>query len=192
MDPICFLNMCKFRTIVCLEYLGLVAKVSDGPFQKVYRWVTALFHIRVYKTFSGGFINDGILVELLRHRAGITGCWNIFDIHLPFGSKSVWGVIRLWIPFAFGWRGRTGITQLPVNAIEWSQMSGITFDRAELSVQFTDRYFRIAPVIIINPFRFFGCVWVRMFWVWPVWFIKQRLFGAIKFFVPTEKWRFGN
>ena len=32
---VCFLNMCKFGTIVGLKYLRLISKVKDGTFQKI-------------------------------------------------------------------------------------------------------------------------------------------------------------
>ena len=41
---------------------------------------------RIDKSLSGSFVDDSILIEFIRDRAGVTVFWDIFDIHLPFHS----------------------------------------------------------------------------------------------------------
>ena len=48
--------------------------------------ITAVFRERVDKPFSGSFINHGVLVKFLTVITGITGTWNMFNIHLPFNT----------------------------------------------------------------------------------------------------------
>lgn len=43
MYTFCLLNVCKFSTIIGLEYSRLVSRVRDGTFQKVYSGVVALY-----------------------------------------------------------------------------------------------------------------------------------------------------
>ena len=66
-------------------------------------------------------------------------------------------------------------------------MAGITFGRAEFSIQFTDRYFRIPAVIIMDPFQLFIRVGIWMFRVRFVGFITQGFFCTVKLFIPSHE-----
>lgn len=112
-----FLLMCKFAAIIRLEYLRMVTKVGNRSFEKVYSRVAALLHIWINKSFSGGFINHCVLIELLRDGAGIAGSRNILHIHLPFDAKLIRCIVRLGLPFILGRRSSTGVAKAAVNAI---------------------------------------------------------------------------
>lgn len=132
-----------------------------------------MFHIRENETFSGCFINDCVLIKFLRYKTRIAGGWNIFDIHLPLDAELGRRVIRFWFTPVLCRRSGTGITKVPINTVQRSGMPGITFCSAELAIQFADRYFRIASVVILNPFQFFICVCIGMLRVRSMGFIKQ-------------------
>lgn len=62
-------------------------------------------------------------------------------------------------------------------------MPVIIFGGTELTIQFTDRYFRIASAIILYQIQFFICVGRGVFRVRSVGIFKQDSFGTIELFV---------
>ena len=89
-------KVCKFNTIICLQDFGLITKMTNSQFQKLNRRMRALLFKRIDKSLSGSFVDDSILIEFIRDRAGVTVFWDIFDIHLPFHSDFGRRMVGLW------------------------------------------------------------------------------------------------
>lgn len=56
-----------------------------------------MFHVREKEACPGGFINHGVLIELLGNLPGIAGRGDVFDIHLPFDSDVSRGNAGVWL-----------------------------------------------------------------------------------------------
>ena len=95
MDPIGLLKMSEFNSVVGLNGLGLVAKMTDGHFYKLDGGIGRLFTEEVNETFSAGFIDNSVLKESIRHFTHITSFWNIFYIELPLHAECFRGMVRL-------------------------------------------------------------------------------------------------
>ena len=95
MNVLVFLEMSKLEAIVRLYDFRLVAKVSDGHFDKLDGGMRRLFLEREDEAFSTGLVNDGVLVEFIRHCPSIAVFWHVFDIHLPLDTEFGWCIVRL-------------------------------------------------------------------------------------------------
>lgn len=96
MLSLCFNSVGKLAAIISLKDMRLITKVSNGPLEEIYSGIAALLQVGMNETFSGGFINDCVLVELLWNSSTVTDRGDIFDIHLPFAPQCCWGIIGLW------------------------------------------------------------------------------------------------
>ena len=106
MDHPAFLEMSELTSIVRLNDLRKVSEIGNCSVNEIDRRVAADFLIWIDEPFSRRFVDHGILVEALLIRPDITGCWNVFHIHLPLDTWHRWGVIWFQMSgFLFGrWR----------------------------------------------------------------------------------------
>ena len=70
-------KVCKFNTIICLQDFGLITKMTNSQFQKLNCRMRALLLKRIDKSLSGSFVDDSILIEFIKDRAGVTVFWDI-------------------------------------------------------------------------------------------------------------------
>ena len=77
-----------------------------------------LFFEREDEGFSAGFIDDGVLKEVVRQSASITVLRDKLHVHLPFDAKSSWSIVRLWLMPLLGGRSITGVAQSAINAVQ--------------------------------------------------------------------------
>lgn len=97
MFTLCLSSVGKLAAIISLKDMRLITKISDGPLEEVYSGIAALLQVWINEPFSGGFIDDCVLVELLRESPTVTDGGDIFDIHLPFYPQCCRGIIGLWL-----------------------------------------------------------------------------------------------
>ena len=87
MCAVSFGCMGKLAAIVRLDRLREVAKISDGPPDKVDGRVAALLFVSVDEPFSGCLIDHGILKEPFTVAAHIADNRDILYVHLPFDPQ---------------------------------------------------------------------------------------------------------
>lgn len=185
MYPVGFCDVGKFTAVIRLKDLWLVAKVFDGSLYEIHGGVTALFHVREKEAFPGGFINHGVLIELLGNLPGIAGGGDVFDIHLPFDPDVSRGIIGFWLVLfvlcvCFGSKAQP--YKYPV---EGAGVPGIAFFGAEFAVKLTDRDVRVSAVVILNPFQFLLCMSLGVFCKGAVGLINEGVPGTVKALVPA-------
>ena len=71
-------------------------------------------------------------------------------------------------------------------------MPGIPFIDAQLTIQFTNRNMRIPAMVIPDPLEFLFCVGIRMWRMWSVGSVKERLLCAVESAVPAHERSLGD
>ncbi len=84
MRSVCFLEVSKFKAIICLYDFWLIAKMFDGHFDKFHTGVGRLLAEGVDKSLPTGFVNDRVLIELVRHSPYIAGFGKYFTSSCHF------------------------------------------------------------------------------------------------------------
>ena len=87
MNTFCLNRVGKFRTAVCLYYRGRITEPNNCSLHKINRGKAGMFLIRIYESLSGGFFNNGILVELLLLFGCMSSSRHIFNVQLPFDTE---------------------------------------------------------------------------------------------------------
>lgn len=94
-----FLRERKFRAIIRLYNLRLIAKIQNCPPYAIDGIIRYLFTIRIYEPLARGFVYHGVLIEILifEYRTCRALFRNVFHVELPFYTNMFGRVIWFWL-----------------------------------------------------------------------------------------------
>ena len=166
MRSACFLEVSIFKAIICLYDFWLIAKMFDGHFDKFHTGVGRLLAEGVDKSLPTGFVNDRVLIELVRHSPYIAGFGNIFHVELPFYAQIFWCIVRLWHVGLLLCRFFLVEALLSKKTKKGAGMTLIAVLKFEFRVQFNEGDGWISPNEIFYPSFFLWCIGNRMLRFW--------------------------
>ena len=192
MNTVRLLKVAELGSIIRLENLRPVFEVSNGTLEEVAGREAALFHVRVNEALSGGLVDDGVLVELLRYLSVIAGCRNIFNVHLPLDAELLGRMAGLGFVGLPSRRSTAGISQAFKYAVQGTGMAIVPVFHSELAIELAEGDVRIPAVKVADP----GQLLLRMSFGMrrdrPVRLVLKRFLSAVEDLDPAKQRSPGN
>lgn len=184
--------MGELLPVVGLDDPGSIAEILDGPLEEIAGGVRALLLVGVEETLPGSFVDDRVLVELVRKRSDITGGRDVFDVHLPFHPDLGRRVVLLGLVGLLGRRGPGRIAEPAENPVKGAGVAGVALPGAKLAIKFAQGDVGIGAVVIADPFEFLFGMGVGMRRMRTMGAVQQGLLGAVEAFVPAHEGSLGD
>lgn len=83
MDPVGFLEICEFLTIVGLNNPWYISEVTDSPVQEIYRGERRMILVSLDKPFPGSLIYDcELIITIVVPHIGVTFSRDVLHVQL--------------------------------------------------------------------------------------------------------------
>lgn len=160
---LCLLRMGKLSAIVRLDHIRCIAEVDDRSLHKIHCAITAVLLIGIDKSFSGGFLYHGILVEFLTIYPHIADNRHIFHIHLPlFTQFRGCIIVPQMLGFLLGRFYLLAVAEPDKLTIQRAWVPAVRLLSAQFAVQLADADIGVAAMIVSDPSQFLLRVGIGM------------------------------
>ena len=192
MNTLCLLRMGKLSAIVRLDHIRCIAEIDDRSLHKIHGAITAVLLIGIDKSFSGGFLYHGILVEFFTIYTHIADDWHIFHIHLPlFAQFCGCIIVPQMLGFFLGRFYLLAVAEPDKHTIQRARVPAVCLLLTQFAIQLANADIGVTAMIVSDPSQFLLRVGLGVRTVRTMGFRHERFLCAVILLVPAHEGGFG-